>query len=40
MGAAIDGELYAVYESGAKKFADADYKVRTIHHGNLAELVP
>jgi hypothetical protein len=38
--AAVDGELYVVYESGAKKFSDADYNVRTIHHGPLAELVP
>jgi hypothetical protein len=37
--AIVDGELYVVYESGAKKFADADYKVRTIHHGPLASLV-
>ena len=33
-------ELYIVYESGAKKLADADRRVRTIHHGPLAELTP
>ncbi|WP_031465923.1 hypothetical protein [Sciscionella sediminilitoris] len=32
------GELYVVYESGAKKYHDADYKVRTVHHGPVAEL--
>jgi hypothetical protein len=31
-------ELYVLYESGAKKFADADYRVRTIHHGPLSAL--
>ena len=31
-------ELYIVYESGANKFADADYRVRTIHHGPIAAL--
>jgi hypothetical protein len=38
--AIVNGELYVVYESGALKYADADYKVRTIHHGPLAELIP
>ena len=37
--ATVGGELYVVYESGARKYADADYKVRTIHHGPLGELV-
>jgi hypothetical protein len=32
-------ELFVVYESGAKKFSDADYKVRTIHHGPVAGVV-
>ena len=36
--AVVDGELYVVYESGAQKFSDADYKVRTIHHGSLSVL--
>ncbi|GLZ32299.1 hypothetical protein Lesp02_44870 [Lentzea sp. NBRC 105346] len=38
--ATVGGQLYVVYESGAKKYADADYKVRTIHHGPLSELIP
>lgn len=38
--ATVGGELYVVYESGARKYADADYQVRTIHHGSLAELIP
>jgi hypothetical protein len=38
--ATVGGELYVVYESGARKYAGADYKVRTIHHGPLAELIP
>jgi len=38
--ATVGGELYVVYESGARKYADADYKVRTIHHGPLGELIP
>ena len=32
-------ELYIVYESGAEKFADADYRVRTIHHAPLSEII-
>ena len=36
--AVADDELYIVYESGARKFADADYRVRTIHHGPLSAL--
>lgn len=38
--ATVGGELYVVYESGARKYGDADYKVRTVHHGPLAELIP
>jgi hypothetical protein len=38
--AIVDGEIHVVYESGAQKFADADYKVRTIHHGSLGALIP
>ncbi|MPY95371.1 MAG: hypothetical protein GEV08_20650 [Acidimicrobiia bacterium] len=37
--AIVDGELHVVYESGAQKFSDADYKVRTIHHGSLSALI-
>jgi hypothetical protein len=33
------GELHVVYESGAAKYADADYRVRTIHHGSAAKLL-
>jgi hypothetical protein len=36
--AVAGGELYVLYESAAQKFPDADYKVRTIHHGNLTDL--
>jgi hypothetical protein len=35
-----DGELYVVYESAAMKYSDADYQVRTIHHGPLSDLIP
>lgn len=38
--ATVGGEVYVVYESGAMKYSDADYKVRTIHHGPLSELIP
>ena len=38
--ATVGGELYVVYESAAMKYSDADYQVRTIHHGPLAELIP
>jgi hypothetical protein len=32
------GEIHVLYESGAKKYADADYRVRTIHHAPVAAL--
>jgi hypothetical protein len=38
--AVANGEVYVMYESGAMKYSDADYKVRTIHHGKLSELIP
>lgn len=38
--ATVGGEIYVIYESAAKKYADSDYKVRTIHHAPLAELIP
>jgi hypothetical protein len=37
--AVVDGELYVIYESAAQKFPDADYKVRTIHHGSLSDMI-
>jgi hypothetical protein len=33
------GELHVLYESGAAKYADADYRVRTIHHGPAAKVL-
>lgn len=38
--ATVGGELYVVYESAAMKYSDADYQVRTIHHGSTAALIP
>jgi hypothetical protein len=38
--ATVNGELHVVYESAAMKYSDADYQVRTIHHGPLSELIP
>lgn len=38
--ATVGGELYVVYESAAMKYADADYQVRTIHHGKTSALIP
>lgn len=38
--ATVGDQLYVVYESGAMKYADADYRVRTIHHGSLSTLIP
>ncbi len=38
--ATVGGQVYVVYESAAAKYPDADYKVRTIHHGPLGELIP
>jgi hypothetical protein len=38
--ATVGGQVHVVYESGARKYSDADYKVRTIHHGPLSELIP
>lgn len=32
------GEIHVLYESGAKHYADADYRVRTIHHAPVAAL--
>ncbi len=33
------GELHVVYESGSATYADADYRVRTVHHAPLAKVV-
>jgi hypothetical protein len=33
------GELHVLYESGAKEYKDADYRVRTIHHAPTSKLV-
>jgi hypothetical protein len=38
--ATANSEVYVVYESGAMKYSNADYKVRTIHHGQLSKLIP
>lgn len=32
------GEVHVLYESGAKKYANADYRVQTIHHAPAAAL--
>jgi hypothetical protein len=32
------GEIHVLYESGAKKYPDADYRVRTIHRAPVAAL--
>jgi len=32
------GEIHVLYESGAKHYAGADYRVRTIHHAPVASL--
>lgn len=35
---AAEGEVYVLYESGAKKYANASYRVRTIDHAPAAAL--
>lgn len=32
------GELHVLYESGSATYSDADYRVRTVHHGPLAQI--
>ena len=32
------GQIHVLYESGAKHYANADYRVRTIHHAPVAAL--
>jgi hypothetical protein len=36
--AVAGGELEVLYESASATYADADYRVRTVHHGPLAKL--
>jgi hypothetical protein len=31
-------EIHVLYESGAKRYSGADYRVRTIHHAPVAAL--
>jgi hypothetical protein len=33
------GKVHVLYESGAKKYAGADYRVKTVHHGRLSDLL-
>jgi hypothetical protein len=33
------GELHVVYESASATYADADYRVRTVHHGPIAKVL-
>ena len=33
------GELHVLYESGAKEYKDADYRVKTIHHALTTDLL-
>jgi hypothetical protein len=33
------GELHVLYESGAKEYKDADYRVKTVHHALTSDLV-
>lgn len=33
------GELYVLYESGSGTYADADYRIKTVHHAPLAEVI-
>jgi len=32
------GEVHVLYESGSAKYADADYRVRTVHHAPVSAL--
>jgi hypothetical protein len=34
-----NGKLHVLYESGAKKYAGADYRVKTVHHGRTSDLL-
>jgi hypothetical protein len=33
------GELHVLYESGSAVYADADYRVRTVHHGPIEKVL-
>ena len=33
------GELHVLYESGSAIYDDADYQVRTVHHGPVGEVL-
>jgi hypothetical protein len=37
--AVANGELYVIYESGARKYSDATVRERTVHHLNLGALL-
>ncbi len=37
--ATVGAQLHVLYESGSAIYSDADYRVRTVHHGPLAKLV-
>ncbi|MGH2943828.1 MAG: hypothetical protein ACRDLN_13745 [Solirubrobacteraceae bacterium] len=34
-----NGKVHVLYESGAKKYAGADYRVKTVHHGRISDLL-
>jgi len=34
-----NGKVHVLYESGAKKWAGADYRVKTVHHGRTSDLL-
>jgi hypothetical protein len=34
-----NGKVHVLYESGAKKYASADYRVKTVHHGRTSDLL-
>jgi hypothetical protein len=34
-----NGQLHVLYESAAKKYAGADYRVKTVHHGRASDLL-
>jgi hypothetical protein len=33
------GELHVLYESGAKEYSDADYRVKTVHHARTSDFL-
>jgi hypothetical protein len=34
-----NGKVHVLYESAAKKYAGADYRVKTVHHGRTSDLL-